>query len=39
MAFFRQHIAPLIIFAIFLFTLFVVSVRSFLPADMLAPAP
>ncbi|MDX2256664.1 MAG: hypothetical protein NW214_14215 [Pseudanabaenaceae cyanobacterium bins.39] len=39
MAFFRQYIAPLIIFAIFLFTLILVSSRAFLPDDMVAPAP
>jgi hypothetical protein len=38
-AFFRQYIAPLIIFAIFLFTLILVSSRAFLPDDMVAPAP
>jgi hypothetical protein len=37
--FFRQYIAPLIIFAIFLFTLVLVSSRAFLPDDMVAPAP
>jgi hypothetical protein len=39
MTFFRQYIAPLLIVLIFVFALVVVSVRSFLPADMLAPAP
>jgi hypothetical protein len=37
--FFRQYIAPFIIFAIFLFTLVLVSSRAFLPDDMVAPAP
>lgn len=37
--FFRQYIAPFIIFAIFLFTLVLVSSRAFLPNDMVAPAP
>lgn len=39
MAFFRQYIAPLIIVAIFFLTLVIVSARSFLPADLLTPAP
>ncbi len=39
MSFFRQYIAPLIIFGIFFVTLIVVSARAFLPEDMLAPAP
>jgi hypothetical protein len=39
MSFFRQYIAPLIIFAIFMFTLILVSSRAFLPDDMMAPAP
>jgi hypothetical protein len=39
MAFFRQYIAPLIVVIIFLFALFVVSARIFLPGDMTAPAP
>ena len=38
-SFFRQYIAPIIIFAIFLFTLVLVSSRAFLPDDMVAPAP
>jgi len=37
--FFRQYIAPIIIFAVFLFTLVLVSSRAFLPEDMVAPAP
>lgn len=37
--FFRQYVAPFIIFAIFLFTLVLVSSRAFLPNDMVAPAP
>lgn len=39
MAFFRQYIAPLLIFGLFFVTLIVVSARAFLPEDMLAPAP
>lgn len=39
MAFFRQYIAPLIVVMMFLFALFVVSARIFLPGDMIAPAP
>ncbi len=39
MAFFRQVIAPFLILLVFLFALLAVSIRSFLPADMAAPAP
>ena len=39
MNFFRQNIAPLIVFALFLVALLAVSVRIFLPSDMAAPAP
>lgn len=39
MNFFRQYIAPLLVVTIFLFALFVVSARIFLPSDMAAPAP
>ena len=39
MAFFRQYIAPLFIFLIFLVALLAVSSRIFLPSDMAAPAP
>lgn len=39
MAFFRQYIAPLFIFVIFLVALLAVSSRIFLPSDMAAPAP
>lgn len=39
MSFFRQYIAPLIVFAVFLLALFAVSIRIFLPSDMAAPAP
>ncbi len=39
MAFFRQYIAPLIIVLAFVFALFVVTSRAFLPSDMTAPAP
>jgi hypothetical protein len=39
MAFFRQYIAPLFIFLIFLVALVAVSARAFLPSDMAQPAP
>ena len=39
MGFFRQYIAPLFIFLIFAVALAAVSVRIFLPSDMMAPAP
>ncbi len=39
MGFFRQYIAPLFIFLIFAVALLAVSVRIFLPSDMMAPAP
>lgn len=39
MAFFRQYIAPLFIFLVFLVALLAVSSRIFLPTDMAAPAP
>ena len=39
MAFFRQYIAPLLVFLIFLVALVVVSARIFLPGDLQAPAP
>jgi hypothetical protein len=39
MAFFRQYIAPLFIFAIFFVALAAVSARAFLPSDMAQPAP
>ena len=35
----RQYVAPLLVVTIFLFALFVVSARIFLPSDMAAPAP
>lgn len=35
----RQYVIPALIFAVFLFTLVVVSARSFLPGDMAQPAP
>lgn len=38
MAFFRQYIAPLFIFAIFFLALAAVSARIFLPSDMAMPA-
>lgn len=37
MNFFVQKIAPIIIFSMFLFTLVVVSSRSFLPSELLLP--
>ena len=39
MVFFRQVIAPFLILLVFLVALVAVSIRSFLPADMAAPAP
>ncbi len=39
MSFFRQYVAPLVVVLIFLFALFAVSIRIFLPSDMAAPAP
>jgi hypothetical protein len=39
MSFFQQYIVPIIIFAVFFFTLVLVSSRAFLPSDMTAPAP
>ncbi|WP_330485586.1 hypothetical protein [Tumidithrix elongata] len=39
MLFFRQFIAPLLIFLTFMFTLVLVSSRAFLPSDMVEPAP
>jgi hypothetical protein len=39
MPFFRQFVAPLLIFLMFLFALVVVSSRAFLSEDMAAPAP
>lgn len=39
MAIFRQYIAPFLIVLVFLVALVAVGVRSFLPADMAAPAP
>ncbi|MFK8182022.1 MAG: hypothetical protein AB8B99_01520 [Phormidesmis sp.] len=39
MNFFRQYIAPLFIVLIFGIALLAVSVRIFLPSDMMAPAP
>ncbi|MFS8859967.1 hypothetical protein [Synechococcus sp. B60.1] len=35
----RQYIFPALILLVFLFTLVVVSIRSFLPEDMAQPAP
>ena len=39
MTFFRQYIAPFLIVLIFLVALVSVSIRTFLPSDMAAPAP
>lgn len=39
MAIFRQYVLPFLIVLAFLFALFVVSARIFLPSDMAAPAP
>jgi hypothetical protein len=39
MSFFRQNIAPLLIFLVFFIALVAVSARIFLPADLAAPAP
>lgn len=39
MAIFRQYIAPFLIVLVFLIALVAVGARSFLPADMAAPAP
>ena len=35
----RQYVFPALILLVFLFTLVVVSIRSFLPQDMAQPAP
>lgn len=35
----RQFVFPALLLIVFLFTLFVVSVRSFLPDEMVQPAP
>ena len=39
MAIIRQYIVPLVVLLMFLVTLFIVSVRIFLPEDLAAPAP
>lgn len=39
MAFFRSYIAPLLIVLIFIVAMVAVSARSFMPSDMVAPAP
>lgn len=39
MSIFRQYIAPFLIVLVFLIALVAVGARSFLPADMAAPAP
>lgn len=39
MGFFRQYIAPFFIVLLFAVALLAVSVRIFLPSDMMAPAP
>ncbi len=38
-SFFRQYIAPFLIFVLFLFALVLMSSRSFLPSDLVSPAP
>jgi len=38
-SFLRQYVIPALILLVFGFTLVVVSIRSFLPDDMAAPAP
>ncbi len=35
----RQYVIPALVLLVFLFTLVVVSIRSFLPGDMAQPAP
>ncbi|MEN9203728.1 MAG: hypothetical protein Q6J46_10555 [Thermostichus sp. DG02_2_bins_29] len=35
----RQYVFPALLLLVFLFTLVVVSIRSFLPGDMAQPAP
>ena len=37
--FLKQFVIPALILLVFLFTLVVVSIRSFLPGDMAQPAP
>jgi hypothetical protein len=39
MAFFRAYVAPVLIVLVFLVAMLAVSVRIFLPGDMMAPAP
>jgi hypothetical protein len=39
MAFFREYVAPFLIVLVFLVAMLAVSVRIFLPGDMMAPAP
>ncbi len=39
MTFLRTQIAPLLIVLTFLFAMVAVSIRSFLPGDLAAPAP
>lgn len=39
MSFFRQQILPALIFLVFFLALVAVSIRSFLPSDLSAPAP
>lgn len=38
-AIFRQYVMPALVLLVFLLTLVVVSIRSFLPGDMAQPAP
>jgi len=39
MAFFRQYIAPFLIVLVFVVALVAVTIRAFLPTDLLEPAP
>ena len=39
MNFLQQYVFPALLLLVFLFTLVVVSIRSFLPQDMAQPAP
>lgn len=38
-SFIQQYVVPALILVVFLFTLVVVSARSFIPGDMAQPAP
>ena len=39
MSILRQYIAPLLIVLVFVFALVAVTIRAFLPGDLLEPAP